>query len=327
MARIELGGFSMVCILGGLAVEGGDLSWQQGAGLFLGNLFLVILGFVHNDYMDMDIDRRLDQLKKRPLVSGIISPSEARIMSWVVGLGNLILMGLWFRNPAAVAVMALAEGFCLLYNRFSKRVLGADLLYAASAACLALFGSVAVSPARSPMPDLTLWITVVAAIQFLEHLFFNVVSGQLKDLEYDREAGVMTLAVRFSEQTESGTRLAAGFRLGALGVKALSMSLIFLPALLGQVTYASWQWGVLGGLAAASLLRSFSILTPVLLDRKVILHRTKRQEMASKAMLPLLLLPWIGWGWMLMIIGLPMIWYAGWNYTLNRKFFGDPVTF
>lgn len=327
LARIELAGFSMVCILGGLAVVGRDLSLRDGLGLFLGNALLVILGFVHNDLMDYDIDRRLDQLKTRPLVAGDITRREARWISAFVFILNLLLMGLLFPGPIPLICMFVAQLFTLAYNTWSKSLLGADSLYAAAAGCLALFGSSAVMTAPGALTQWSALVVIIAAIQVTEHLFFNVVSGQLKDVDYDREAGVTTLAVHCSRVVDGRTVLSPAYRYGCVLLKALSVGLVFLPALACGYSLALWQLIVLPLMALSAVGLAWQILHSDPSDRLRILDLTKRQEMMAKGMLPLMLAPTIGWLWVGIILVVPMLWFMACNYLLNKSFLSNPRTF
>ena len=50
-----------------------------------------------NCYIDRDIDKIMNRTPKRPLVTGIITPREALVFSWILTVLAVVLLGHWKR--------------------------------------------------------------------------------------------------------------------------------------------------------------------------------------------------------------------------------------
>ena len=319
LARIELAGFSFVAVMGALSAGGTALSIPDAAVLFFCNILLVAFGFVHNDYADLQVDRA-SQRKERPLVRGSVSPMEALTISWVTFLINPLVAHLWFRNPWATGALLISELLAALYNLTSKRAVGADAFYAASAGALCLFGVLARGgPGAIPL--------IVVGLMFLEHLFFNIASGQLKDLRLDHAAGVRTLAVISSREINGALKVGPLFRATAFTVKAATIVLVFAPFMLGKLPANPFQVALLLCMALGALVLTVKLLYTDTDQRLRILNTTRMQETLSKAMIPIMLLPLIGIAWLLVLTVTPVLWFGFFHYLLDREILSNPKTF
>ena len=66
-----------------------------------------------NCYIDRDMDKVMNRTKKRPLVTGELTPREALVFSWLLGLFSMVV--LWFgTNPLATALGAAAIFFYVI---------------------------------------------------------------------------------------------------------------------------------------------------------------------------------------------------------------------
>jgi protoheme IX farnesyltransferase len=65
---------------------------------------------VFNNYLDRDIDRRMDRTKKRALVSGLIKPETALIFATTLGILGFAALVL-FTNALVTAIGAVAMLF------------------------------------------------------------------------------------------------------------------------------------------------------------------------------------------------------------------------
>ncbi len=86
----------------------GDSCWPQRAALiipclstrWLGVSLVVASGCVFNNYIDRDIDRKMERTKNRVLVKGLISPAVSLVYATLLGIAGFML--LWFgANPLA----------------------------------------------------------------------------------------------------------------------------------------------------------------------------------------------------------------------------------
>ncbi len=138
-----------------------------------------------NEYVDIEVDQLSKHLVKKPLVKGTIPKKNALIITIIAGAVALIL-GLSF-NVWAFGILLLSLSLAVFYDLFSKKLLGIELVLAAWATSLFLFGAVTVSISLSPI------IYVLALLVFLRLMFETSVEGGLKDIEHDPRVKAKTL--------------------------------------------------------------------------------------------------------------------------------------
>ncbi len=323
-ARIELAGFSFVAVIGAMTVCGTAISLPDVFMLFLFNVLLVIFGFVHNDYEDYEIDKRLPELSNRPLVNGSVSTKTAFYWSLLLFILPVLLAHIYYGSLQTTLLLLAAFILAATYNKFSKSMLGADIFYGISSGALFLFGSSAVLKDQDHFSTFTLMMT---GVMVLEHLFFNIASGQLKDVRFDREAGVKTLAVAMSHVENGGTCIHLPFKILCLVIKILTYSIIFSLFIFSILPVYTWQIIVLGIFTCGSFYLTMALLKTPIEQRDKILEYSRKQEMFSKSLTPIVLLPQIGIIWLLIFTVGPVIWFSFFNFILNREFLGNPKTF
>lgn len=298
LCRVEYAAFGYVALLGALAVRGSALPASLAALLLFSNVLFVCWTFAHNDLCDVDVDRKNAELEDRVLVRGALSRrAVSRFVLVTCGL-SLAAPLLLLPDARAVAWLLLATVLAMVYDVVSKRVLGADLLFAASAASLALFGAVAAGGnSRAAL--------LVAAIVFVEHLFFNAIEGGLKDVVSDRAAGVDTVAGRLVAVDGESLAPSLAFRALALALKTTSAALAF--AIVDHGSTA--QWILLAFVVASGLGFSAKLTSMRRYDWPAMARLLIPIEMASRSLIPVALADRIGWGWVAALFGVPAIWY------------------
>ena len=83
-------------------------------------IFVSMGSFAINDYFDIEVDR-LNRKKKRPLVSGALTPAQALCVaaaSFAVGVGAS-----WFINAYAFAIALAFAALAIVYARWLKEIL------------------------------------------------------------------------------------------------------------------------------------------------------------------------------------------------------------
>ncbi|KSW11763.1 hypothetical protein CF15_02850 [Pyrodictium occultum] len=152
-------------------------------------VFVAAAGYVINDYYDVETDRVSKPW--RPLVTGIVAPTTARLLAYILYLAGMVVslvLGFWPAVFAALNAVLTHE-----YSRWVKKTgfLG-NLLVALNSAATILFGGLVRSlDANSPVPYLVLLPSLYA---FLLILGREIVKG-IEDVEGDKRIGAMTLAV------------------------------------------------------------------------------------------------------------------------------------
>jgi protoheme IX farnesyltransferase len=113
-----------------------------------------------NCYLDRDIDVVMHRTARRPLVTGEVSPREALVFGWVLG----VLAALWLAvlvNPlsAALAVGAIAF-YVVVYTMGLKRRTAQNIVWGGAAGC---------------MPVLIGWSAVTGRVDWAPVVLFGVI--------------------------------------------------------------------------------------------------------------------------------------------------------
>jgi 4-hydroxybenzoate polyprenyltransferase len=324
LARLEGGGFSVVAIFGAFAAGAGTVSLALAALLFVVNLLFVLGGCIHNDVVDAAIDRRFDKLGDRPIVRGTIRRSHAFAAALVCLGGCLAVAGRITSRPLDLGLLVGGLLCVVLYNLFSKRLLGADVFFAGAAALLCAFGGLASLPAGHPevLAHDRLWL--VCGIVFVDHIFFNAVEGGLKDFETDHRVGAPTIAHFLYREFAGGRRTV--LRAGLLGFKLASVGAAAVPFVLWQHPLWAWQGIALAVVGLGTVLFSWQLLAQSEPDRERSLRLTKLQEMCCRMLVPLMLARVTGVGWLTAFIVVPFAWFFLFNYLLHGELFENTKT-
>lgn len=163
--------------------------WWNAAAWFaiLPPILIAAAGNIDNDLCDLESDSR--NKPDRPLVSGAISMTSARLAIHVLRVGGLLLA--WPGGPYAFAVAIVVVLALILYNRIlSGRPIAGNVVIAALGALPIAFGAMV---ARNYHTTAELDAPVIAAvIAFWLHLPREMLKDAL-DTEGDRAAGRLTL--------------------------------------------------------------------------------------------------------------------------------------
>lgn len=108
---------------------------------------------VFNCYLDRDIDAKMHRTENRPLVTGEISPREALIFAFALGIGSIFWMG-GFTNWVAAGLTAVAILlYVVFYTIMLKRHTTQNIVWGGAAGCMpvligwsAVTGSLALEP-------------------------------------------------------------------------------------------------------------------------------------------------------------------------------------
>ena len=141
----------------------------------LGHIFV----FVQNDYYDMDVDRQSKYVVQRPLTSGKISRSHARLLFLGSFFISVALAGVFLFSIRSFGVLFLSFFLMTLYNRYSKRIPGMEYILAAAVFSYGIFGALTVSD------QVSVFAVIISCVAFLQWVFSVGISANLKDVEFD----------------------------------------------------------------------------------------------------------------------------------------------
>ena len=86
----------------------------------LGVIFIIASGCVFNNYIDRDIDKKMERTKKRALVTGKIKPLPALIFATILGVIGLLVL-LAFINVLTALIGLIAFIFYVVVYGYAKR--------------------------------------------------------------------------------------------------------------------------------------------------------------------------------------------------------------
>ncbi len=218
----------------------------------VGSVVMRAAGCVVNDMWDRDLDRQVARTAGRPLASGMVSMRSAgvflvvllvvglgvllqlRPVCWALGVGSLVLVGLYPLAKRVTWWPQLVMGFTFGF--------GAPMGYAAA----------------SGRVDWALAAIYGAAIAW--DLGFDTIYG-FQDIEDDVLVGVKSTSRRFAHAPRRFLAGAYGAAVGLLGVSAVlgGESGWFWPALVPVVALLGWQVWRLSPAEPAACLRLFKL--------------------------------------------------------------------
>lgn len=321
LCRIEYVGFGYLALLGAFAEIGLEISPSRAFALLLANMAFVAWTFAHNDLCDVEVDRRIAALDERVLVRGDLSMRAAKVL--IASLIAVMIALSWrFAGGKSAVAFAAASAFAIAYDLVSKRLLGSDFLFAASAACLVLAGVFSANDGFT-MSGIGL---VVVGVFFLEHLFFNAIGGGLKDVVSDHQVGAVTLAQRFVRVEGEAISIAPTFRIVGLSLKCGSFLLAAVPVW-SHASEAKLQSGLLAFVGAVAVFFSIRLLWRRRYDWLAIAKDLMPIEMASRLFVPLLLLDRIGGFLVALFFFVPAFGYLGFSRVVHSRGFALPKRF
>ncbi|MDZ7840547.1 MAG: heme o synthase [Gammaproteobacteria bacterium] len=229
--KLRIGFAIMLCALAGVAVTPGDAppGWRV-AILALAVLLSSASAGAFNQYVERDLDARMNRTRRRPFVTGVYRESWMWPLLITGLLGIAVAAAAWAANPqAALHVFLGAFTYGVVYTVWLKRRTWMNIVWGGLAGSFAvLAGAAAVDPGLSPAP------LILALVLFLwtpPH-FWSLAFVFRKD--YAR-VGVPMLPVVVSGPVAA--RVILGHTMALVGISLLpvlwSMSWIYLAAAVG----------------------------------------------------------------------------------------------
>jgi 4-hydroxybenzoate polyprenyltransferase len=193
----------------------------------LGHIFV----FVQNDYYDIETDRQSKYVVQRPLTSGTVSRTYARILFLGSFFLSVVFTVIFFFSFLSLVVLLLSFFLMTLYNRYSKRVPGMEYVLGAAVFMYGMFGALATSDQVSS------FAIIVSCVWLFQWVFSVGVSANLKDVEFDTKLGIRTTPVVLGVYV-LGNQLKKPLRfIGyTYTIKSLHLLVAFLPFVFGYTS-------------------------------------------------------------------------------------------
>ncbi|HWR62962.1 MAG TPA: UbiA family prenyltransferase, partial [Candidatus Thermoplasmatota archaeon] len=210
--------------------------------IFIIGAFASIFGFLINDYVDIELDGFVDELKKKPLVSGEVSKKHALIIAFYLAFTTFFFIALLWYNQAidyykfiALICIILAGILGTFYDVYGKHVVGSDFFVAISVSLIFLFGALSFGH-----PTVIIWIIFI--LTFENILYMNVVQNGIKDADHDYKLGVKNIALSLGVKVrENSIVIPRSFQAFGIGLRLFSAVLFFVPFFVFGYDYYLWQ--------------------------------------------------------------------------------------
>jgi 4-hydroxybenzoate polyprenyltransferase len=254
----------------------------------LGHIFV----FVQNDYYDIETDRHSKYVVQRPLTSGAISRTQARLLflgSFFLSVGLTII---FFFSILSFAGLLLSFFLMTLYNRYSKHIPGMEYVLGAAVFMYGMFGALTISDKVSTLA------IVISCVWFLQWVFSVGVSANLKDVEFDTKLGIRTTPVVLGVHVQ-GDQLKKPLRfiVYTYAIKELHLLVALLPFFLGytSILLNGYPIPLLGFFVIAFLLlfTTREILNTSLGERNLMLRYEGAHEGLAMLLVPFILLNYL----------------------------------
>ncbi len=304
-----LGGLAIPPVIAALTVGTFDLFTLML--LFLLGAFSSIFGFVLNDFIDVEVDKKSEDLKKRPLVSGTISKTAALWICFTCIMLTMLTFFILFYGKN-ITYLRFISVICILiawllgsiYDVYGKKIFASDILVALSVSFIFLIGAFAVNK----QPTIFTWIIFVLTFNNLFHM--NAVEGGIKDADHDVLMNVNNIALQSGVRVDGDLlRIPGKFKLLGMIVRLSSVFLLFIPFLFFNQPYLLWQLIILGLASIGVLFFSIKLLSLTRFNRNTIRKYISIQSFLRYSLVPLMLLSTIGIIPTLILIVLPILWY------------------
>ncbi len=130
---------------GFLLASRGNVDWLLFISVIIGTSLVIASACVMNNYLDQDIDKKMERTKKRPLIAGEVSGVGAVIFSVVLGIVGTMILYVWVNVLVVVIGLLGFVTYVVLYGMLSKRMsIHGTLVGSVSGAAPILAGYVAV---------------------------------------------------------------------------------------------------------------------------------------------------------------------------------------
>lgn len=327
LIRIQQLGTSVTAIIGALTVKGMNLGLTNLLVLFFIGVLVNIGGQIHNDIVDVEIDKRSKELKKRPLVSGTVSMKTAKIIIVLCLISVIALLAIFIPNIYAIAILFIGFGSGTLYNLYSKKLPGADLFLSVCMALFIVFGAIAVTDNFEGIKDIGILTWIIAAITFVHVFLMDALGGGLKDLKNDRAAGAKTLAISLGVKANEKLHITNSYRFIILVFEISTVIFALALFFVYNIDYMLPQMAFIILLLFGMVLSTLRLLSIKKFDRKKIKAINRNHELTAYVLVPVILINLIGIYYALFLILLPIIWFVIFNYILYGDSWFNPKTY
>lgn len=315
-----IGALGTTAVIGALTVGVYDL--YNLSIVFLIGSFAAVFGFLLNDYVDVELDTLVDDLQKKPLVSGAVSKKSALMIAILLILLTFFLISILYYGKTidgykflGIVCIVLAGILGSIYDIFGKKIVGSDFLVSISMSLVFLFGALSFGK-----PTIITWIIFI--LTFNQAIHMNAVAGGIKDADHDYKMDVTNIALSSGVKVKGNNLFIPNhFKAFGFGIRLFSAVLLFAPFVFFEYEFVPWHIAILGILTFIFLFLSFRFLTLKTFDRSKIRKIIGVQSFLRYSLVPIMLIPIVGGITSLILIIFPIIWYIVFTPILGEELF------
>jgi 4-hydroxybenzoate polyprenyltransferase len=273
---------------------------------------------VLNDYADIEVDKKSVDLKKKPLVSGLIPMQHALIITFMAVVCIYILTIAFFYSAFSVLILSLALFLGGIYDYFGKKISHiSDFFVAGALAFAVLFGASTVSS------NITIIIYIISLMIFIGILFANAVEGGLKDVDHDYLGGAKTIPTLLGVNVADGrlhmTKRFLAFAYGLIALCFLLLIFLFMQPAINFFDGDYLRLSIVGVLLVIILFVSYKFLSLSLFNRLKMKRLYAVINSLAGVVLLITLYPFIGLDYLIILLLIPIAWYVVFNTLLYGK--------
>lgn len=311
-----VGNEAAVILLGGFIMGQRDIFLLSL--LFIIGLLGHIFGYVLNEYIDIEVDKKLSYKIQKPLVSGIIPKKNALIISITAFILACIIVFAYFPYFLSIVLLSIAAILTIIYDVYGKKIPFSDFVVAGTLSVFILFGA---STLNTRIPDI---VYIASLIFFFDVVFMNFVEGGIKDIDHDSKAGAKTMATRMGIMIKNNKLIiSTRFRIFAYALRIFFFILIILLGFQSEINL--WFSEVNMIYIIVVLLMIVVAISSIKLLRTTIFNKSKLYRLftiinsSSVALLLVVLYPLLGFWVTIFLLLLPITWFVVFNYIIYKK--------
>lgn len=286
--------------------------------LFLLGLLGHIFGYTLNEYVDVEVDKKLKYDIKKPLVSGVIPRHHALIISFVACIFAYVLVLMFYFNVVTITLLTIAVILTLIYDFYGKKIPFSDFVVAGTLAIFLLIGA---STVTSFFPKVVYFASLIF---FFDVVFMNFAEGGLKDIDHDSKAGAKTMASRLGVTLkETKLIISLKFKAFAYSLRMIYFGLIILLGFQEEINLWYSDFSIIhilvAFLAIVTLLVTYKLLNYPVFDKSKMYKLFAISNLSSVSLLIVVLYPLLGLWVSLTLFILPLLWYLIFNHIMYKR--------
>lgn len=284
--------------------------------LFIIGIFQNIFTYVSNDVIDAELDKmsKLPQvLHTRPIAKGTISKKIGILLSVISVISIYLLSYMFFYRASfvfyfGILILTIGIALCTIYNIWGKRFKTSSIYSSIAEALVVIYAAYMVSDSF----ELSILTMILFVLIFNQTLYMGIIIGGIKDAGHDWKKNCKTIALACGVKVNEDTKqiyVPLNFKLFGIIIRAVSLIILFIPAMLFNVKYEYWQLGLLFITSVLIMYLSIKWVNIKYFDREKINKNIFSQISARFTANTMILFPLLDTSYIIIVILFPFVWF------------------